>query len=40
MTFTNPDVNAFQQYSLKYYQDNGLTKTWDMDLYARVQALK
>ena len=40
VTFTNPDVNAFQQYSLKYYQDNGLTKTWDMDLYARVQALK
>jgi TRAP-type transport system periplasmic protein len=40
VTFTNPDVNAFQQYSLKYYQDNGLTKTWDMDLYKRVQALK
>jgi TRAP-type transport system periplasmic protein len=40
VTFTNPDVNAFQQYSLKYYQDNGLTKTWDMDLYNRVQALK
>jgi len=40
VTFTSPDVNAFQQYSLKYYQDNGLTKTWDMDLYKRVQALK
>jgi TRAP-type transport system periplasmic protein len=40
VTFTNPDINAFQQYSLKYYQDNGLTKTWDMDLYNRVQALK
>ncbi|TFG63483.1 MAG: DctP family TRAP transporter solute-binding subunit [Spirochaetales bacterium] len=40
MIITEPDMNAFQAYSLKYYQDNGLTKEWNMDLYSRVQALK
>jgi tripartite ATP-independent transporter DctP family solute receptor len=40
MIITYPDVEAFQAHSLKYYQDNGLTKEWDMDLYNRVQALK
>jgi len=37
---TYPDVNAFQKYSLDYYQKNGLTKDWNMDLYNRVQQLK
>jgi len=40
MIITYPDVEAFQKHSFKYYQDNGLTKQWDMDLYNRVQALK
>jgi len=40
MIITEPDIKAFQQYSFNYYKDNGLTKTWDMDLYNRVQALK
>jgi tripartite ATP-independent transporter DctP family solute receptor len=37
--FTEPDIKAFQQYSLDYYKKNNLTKDWDMDLYNRVQAL-
>ena len=37
---TYPDVNAFQAASLKYYQDNGLTSDWNMDLYNKVQAMK
>ena len=37
---TYPDVEAFQKHSFNYYQDNGLTEEWDMDLYNRVQALK
>jgi tripartite ATP-independent transporter DctP family solute receptor len=37
--FTEPDIKAFQKYSLDYYTTNNLTKDWDMDLYARVQAL-
>jgi len=37
--FTEPDIKAFQQNSLDYYKKNNLTKDWDMDLYARVQAL-
>jgi tripartite ATP-independent transporter DctP family solute receptor len=40
MIITYPDVEAFQKHSFKYYQDNGLTQKWDMDLYNRVQALK
>ena len=40
MIITYPDVEAFQKHSFKYYQDNGLTEEWDMDLYNRVQALK
>jgi tripartite ATP-independent transporter DctP family solute receptor len=39
MIITEPDIKAFQKYSLDYYQRNGLTKDWDMDLYNRVQAL-
>lgn len=39
VVFTEPDIKAFQKYSLDYYQKNGLTKDWDMDLYNRVQAL-
>lgn len=37
---TEPDMNAFQKFSFDYYQKNGLTKDWDMDLYNAVQALK
>ncbi len=37
--FTEPDIKAFQKYSLDYYKANNLTKDWDMDLYNRVQAL-
>jgi len=40
MIITYPDVEAFQKHSFKYYQDNGLTQKWDMDLYDRVQGLK
>ncbi len=39
MIITEPDIKAFQKYSFEYYQKNGLTKDWDMDLYNRVQAL-
>jgi tripartite ATP-independent transporter DctP family solute receptor len=39
MIITEPDVKAFQKNSFDYYQKNGLTKDWDMDLYSRVQAL-
>lgn len=37
---TYPDVDAFQEYSFNYYQENGLTDDWDIDLYNAVQALK
>jgi tripartite ATP-independent transporter DctP family solute receptor len=40
MIITEPDVAAFQKHSFEYYQENGLTEEWDMDLYNRVQALK
>lgn len=40
MMITYPDVEAFQKYSYDYYVENGLTETWDMDLYNRVQAMK
>ena len=36
----DPDVDAFVENSLKYYQDNGLTEAWDMELYDAIQALK
>jgi tripartite ATP-independent transporter DctP family solute receptor len=39
MIITYPDVKAFQKHSFEYYQANGLTKDWDLDLYNRVQAL-
>jgi len=39
MIITEPDIKAFQKHSFDYYQKNNLTKTWDMDLYKRVQAL-
>ena len=39
MIITEPDIKAFQKFSFDYYQKNGLTKDWDMDLYNRVQAL-
>ena len=37
---TYPDVEAFQAHSFDYYQENGLTDEWDMDLYDAVQAMK
>jgi len=40
MIITYPDIAAFQKHSFDYYQENGLTAKWDMDLYNRVQALK
>jgi tripartite ATP-independent transporter DctP family solute receptor len=39
LIITEPDIKAFQKYSLDYYKANNLTKDWDMDLYNRVQAL-
>jgi TRAP-type transport system periplasmic protein len=39
MIITEPDIKAFQKYSFDYYQSNGLTKDWNMDLYTKVQAL-
>jgi TRAP-type C4-dicarboxylate transport system substrate-binding protein len=39
MIITYPDIPAFQKHSFEYYEKNNLTKTWDMDLYKRVQAL-
>lgn len=35
----DPDVDAFVEHSLNYYQENGLTEAWDMDLYDKIQAL-
>ena len=40
LIITYPDVEAFQAHSFKWYQDNGRTAEWDMDLYNAVQALK
>jgi len=40
LIITEPDINAFQQFSLNYYKANGLTKDWNMGLYDSVQALK
>ena len=40
MIITYPDIDAFQKHSFNYYQQNGLTSKWNMDLYNRVQALK
>mgnify|MGYP006296585213 CR=1 FL=1 len=40
MIITYPDVEAFQEHSFNYYQENGLTEEWDLDLYNKVQALK
>jgi len=40
MIITYPDVEAFQEHSYNYYVENGLTDSWDMDLYNRVQTLK
>jgi tripartite ATP-independent transporter DctP family solute receptor len=37
---TYPDKEAFQAHSFKYFQDNGLTTQWDLDLYKRVQEMK
>ena len=39
LTIVNPDVDAFSEYAHKYYVDNKLTTDWDMDLYAKVQAM-
>ena len=36
----DPDVDAFVEYSYNYYVENGLTETWDMDLYEKIQALE
>lgn len=40
LIITEPDIDAFQAYSLNYYQENGLTAEWDMDLYNRIQEMK
>jgi TRAP-type C4-dicarboxylate transport system substrate-binding protein len=40
LMITNPDREAFQAHSFKYYTENGLTEKWDLDLYERVQAMK
>lgn len=40
MMITNPNVEAFQKHSFDYYVNKGLTESWDMDLYNRVQELK
>ena len=34
-----PDVAAFKAYAENYYKSNGLMDDWDMDVYAKVQAL-
>lgn len=40
LIITYPDVEAFQKYSLQYYQEKGLTKGWDMEMYKKIQAMK
>lgn len=39
MTITQPDINAFKQYSHDYYVEKGLTNNWNTDLYDAVVAL-
>lgn len=34
-----PDHDAFISHALKYYQDNGLTQNWNMDMYREIQML-
>lgn len=39
LIITNPDIPAFKKYAYDYYVSTGRTKTWNMDLYNRIQAL-
>ena len=39
LVITNPDIEAFSTYAHKYYEDNNLMSTWDMDLYNKIQEL-
>jgi len=39
LVITYPDKEAFAEYSHNYYVNNGLTESWDMELYDQVQAL-
>lgn len=34
---TQPDIDAFIEYSYNYYVDKGLTANWDMQIYNRIQ---
>jgi tripartite ATP-independent transporter DctP family solute receptor len=41
LTITEPDVDAFMEYSENYYlSDEEMTKDWDMDLYQQIKNLE
>lgn len=39
LSIVYPNTDAFAEYAYNYYVDNDLTNDWDMDLYAKVQAM-
>lgn len=39
LSIVQPDYNAFKEYAYNYYVEKGLTADWDMDLYAKIQAM-
>lgn len=39
LIITEPDINAFKEYSQNYYKEKSLTKAWDMDLLKRINDL-
>lgn len=41
LTITEPDLDAFMEYSENYYLNDGeMTKDWDMDLYEQIKTLE
>lgn len=39
LKIVHPDYDAFKEYAFNYYQEKGLTDSWDMDLYNEIQAM-
>ena len=39
LKIVNPDIDAFAEHAHAYYQEHGLTKDWDMELYDVIQGM-
>ncbi len=39
LKIVHPDYDAFKEYAYNYYVEKGLTATWDMDLYNKIQEM-